>query len=79
MIGMPIPSTQVEIRDEAGRELPVGQEGELCVKGPHVMRGYWNMPIETASVLSIDGWLRTGIFARWTSAAISATLIVTKT
>lgn len=60
MIGMPIPSTQVEIHDEAGRELPLGEAGELCVKGPQVMRGYWNMPEETARVLSADGWLRSG-------------------
>ncbi|MGB7815130.1 MAG: AMP-binding protein [Methylotenera sp.] len=60
MIGMPISSTQVEIRDETGRELPLGEAGELCIKGPQVMRGYWNMPVETAHVLSADGWLRSG-------------------
>jgi long-chain acyl-CoA synthetase len=59
-IGMPLPSTLVEIRDEAGRELPPGEEGELWVKGPQVMAGYWNMPAETARVLSADGWLATG-------------------
>ena len=59
-IGMPLPSTQVEIRDEAGRALPLGEEGELCVKGPQVMRDYWNMPEETARVLSAAGWLSTG-------------------
>jgi len=59
-IGMPLPSTQVEIRDAAGRALPPGEEGELCVKGPQVMRGYWNMPAETARVFSADGWLSTG-------------------
>jgi long-chain acyl-CoA synthetase len=57
---MPIPSTQVEIRDEAGRALPPGEAGELCVQGPQVMRGYWNRPEETARALSADGWLRTG-------------------
>jgi long-chain acyl-CoA synthetase len=60
MIGMPIPSTRVEIRDEAGQTLPRGEAGELCVQGPQVMRGYWNRPEETARVLSADGWLRTG-------------------
>jgi len=59
-IGMPVPSTQVEIRDEAGRELPLGEAGELCVRGPQVMRGYWNLPDETARVLGADGWLSTG-------------------
>ena len=59
-IGMPIPSTRVEIRDAAGNPLPLGETGELCVQGPQVMRGYWNMPDETARVLSADGWLRTG-------------------
>ena len=59
-IGMPIPSTRVEIRDESGDPLPPGKAGELCVQGPQVMRGYWNMADETARVLSADGWLRTG-------------------
>ena len=59
-IGMPIPSTRVDIRDEAGNPLPLGEAGELCVQGPQVMRGYWNMPDETARVLSADRWLRTG-------------------
>ncbi|PKO69556.1 MAG: long-chain-fatty-acid--CoA ligase [Betaproteobacteria bacterium HGW-Betaproteobacteria-17] len=59
-VGMPIPSTRVEIRDEAGNPLPPGEAGELCVQGPQVMRGYWNRADETARVLSADGWLRTG-------------------
>jgi long-chain acyl-CoA synthetase len=59
-IGMPIPSTRVDIRDEAGNPLSLGKAGELWVQGPQVMRGYWNMPDETARVLSADGWLRTG-------------------
>lgn len=63
-IGLPLPSTQVAIRDETGRELPVGEEGELWVKGPQVMRGYWNMPEETGRVLSGDGWLATGDICR---------------
>ena len=59
-IGVPLPSTRVEIRDENGRALPPNESGEICVHGPQVMRGYWNMPEETARVLSADGWLRTG-------------------
>ncbi len=59
-IGLPLPSTRVAIRDEAGQELPLGEVGEICVQGPQVMQGYWNMPQETARVLGPDGWLRTG-------------------
>ena len=58
-IGLPIPSTELSIRDDAGIELPVGQVGELCVRGPQVMRGYWNRPQETEQAF-IDGWFRTG-------------------
>ena len=59
-IGLPIPSTDLSIRDDDGKELPQGEVGELCFKGPQVMRGYWNQPAETAKVLGPDGWLRTG-------------------
>jgi long-chain acyl-CoA synthetase len=59
-IGVPIPSTEVSIRDADGKELPFNEVGELCIRGPQVMRGYWNRPDETAKVLSDDGWLRTG-------------------
>lgn len=62
-IGLPVPSTLVSIRDDDFNELPVGQEGELCVKGPQVMRGYWNKPRETAEILTQDGWLKTGDIA----------------
>jgi long-chain acyl-CoA synthetase len=64
-IGLPIPSTEVSIRDEAGKELAIGEVGEICVRGPQVMRGYWNRPDETAKVLSADGWLRTGDMGRF--------------
>ncbi|MGH8400908.1 MAG: long-chain-fatty-acid--CoA ligase [Gammaproteobacteria bacterium] len=64
-IGLPIPSTDVSIRDDSGKELPVGEVGEICIKGPQVMRGYWNRPDETAKVLSADGWLRTGDMGRF--------------
>jgi long-chain acyl-CoA synthetase len=63
-IGLPIPSTELSIRDDAGKELGVGEVGELCFRGPQVMRGYWNRPDETVKVLSPDGWLRTGDMGR---------------
>ncbi len=59
-IGLPISSTEISIRDENGKELGFGEAGELCIRGPQVMQGYWNRPEETANVLSDDGWLRTG-------------------
>jgi long-chain acyl-CoA synthetase len=59
-IGLPVPSTEVSLRDEDGRELPLGEQGEICVRGPQVMRGYWQRPDETAKVMLPDGWLRTG-------------------
>ncbi len=62
-IGLPIPSTECAIRDEAGREVPRGEVGELCIRGPQVMQGYWRRPEETGQVLSADGWLRTGDMA----------------
>ena len=63
-IGLPIPSTDLTIRDDEGKDLGVGEVGELCFKGPQVMRGYWNQPAETDKVLSKDGWLRTGDMGR---------------
>ncbi len=59
-IGLPLPSTEVSIRDDSGVELALGETGELCVRGPQVMRGYWQRPDETANVFTADGWLRTG-------------------
>jgi long-chain acyl-CoA synthetase len=59
-VGLPLPSTEVSIRDDAGAELPLGDVGEICVRGPQVMKGYWNRPDETAKVLTAEGWLRTG-------------------
>ena len=60
MLGLPLPSTQVAILDEAGQELPPGEMGEIGVRGPQVMQGYWNQPEESARVFTADGWLRTG-------------------
>jgi len=63
-IGLPIPSTYVQIWTDDGQVLPTGEVGELCIKGPQVMKGYWNRPDETAKVLDANGWLRTGDIAR---------------
>jgi long-chain acyl-CoA synthetase len=59
-VGPPIPSTEIQIRDDEDRELPSGREGEICVRGPQVMQGYWQKPGETEKVMTRDGWLRTG-------------------
>ncbi|WP_114945398.1 AMP-binding protein [Microvirga calopogonii] len=59
-IGYPLPSTDVSIRSGDGTALPPGERGELCVKGPQVMAGYWQRPDETAKVMTADGWFRTG-------------------
>jgi len=59
-IGMPLPSTEVSIRDDDGNELPLGQPGEICLRGPQVMAGYWNRPDETAKVMTPDGFFKTG-------------------
>jgi long-chain acyl-CoA synthetase len=63
-IGLPLPSTDITLRDGQDRDVPVGEPGELCVRGPQVMAGYWQCPEETAKVLGPDGWLRTGDVAR---------------
>jgi long-chain acyl-CoA synthetase len=62
-VGLPIPFTEVKTIDADGEPTPVGEPGELCVRGPQVMQGYWQRPDETAQVLSEDGWLRTGDIA----------------
>lgn len=59
-IGIPIPSTDVEIKDDDNKTLPIGEVGEVCIKGPQVMQGYWNRPDETAKVMTKDGWFKTG-------------------
>lgn len=59
-IGLPLPSTDVSLRDDADREVAPGERGEICVKGPQVMKGYWQNENETANIMSATGWLKTG-------------------
>jgi len=59
-IGLPVPSTEISIRDDAGNELPLGEPGEICIRGPQVMAGYWQSPAETAKVMTADGFFRSG-------------------
>jgi long-chain acyl-CoA synthetase len=63
-VGFPIPSTEVTIKDDGGGDLGINQIGEICLRGPQVMRGYWNRPDETAKVMLPGGWLRTGDIGR---------------
>jgi len=63
-IGLPIPSTDACVKDDSGNILPAGEVGELCIKGPQVMKGYWHRPEETAEAIDADGWLHTGDMAR---------------
>jgi long-chain acyl-CoA synthetase len=63
-VGLPVPATEVSIRDEAGQDVGTETPGEICVRGPQVMRGYWQRPDETANVMLPDGWLRTGDIGR---------------
>lgn len=62
-IGMPLPNTELKTIDEDGHETPLGESGELCVRGPQVMKGYWNRDEETRLVIDDEGWLRTGDIA----------------
>ncbi len=64
-IGLPVPSTELTIRDDDGAVLPIGAVGEICLRGPQVMRGYWQRSEETAKVMLPDGWLRTGDIGRF--------------
>ncbi|WP_425487168.1 long-chain-fatty-acid--CoA ligase [Nitratireductor arenosus] len=59
-IGLPIPSTEIAIRDEDGKDLSLGEVGEICIRGPQVMAGYWNRPDETANVFTADGFFKSG-------------------
>ena len=62
-VGRPLPDTELKVVDEEGRSLEHGEPGELCIRGPQVMQGYWRKPEETAAVLTPDGWLHTGDIA----------------
>ncbi|HZE61757.1 MAG TPA: long-chain-fatty-acid--CoA ligase [Burkholderiales bacterium] len=59
-IGVPMPSTDIELRDDNDRTVPLGEAGEICIRGPQVMAGYWQQPEETQKVLGADGYLHTG-------------------
>jgi long-chain acyl-CoA synthetase len=59
-IGVPMPSTDIELRDDSDKSVPLGEAGEICIKGPQVMAGYWQQPEESAKVLGPDGFLHTG-------------------
>jgi long-chain acyl-CoA synthetase len=59
-IGLPVPSTELELRDDAGKAVPLGQPGEIWIRGPQVMAGYWNRPDETAKAIDKQGWFATG-------------------
>ncbi|MCU4180932.1 AMP-binding protein [Bosea sp. BH3] len=59
-IGFPIPSTEIAIRDADGHDMPLGEAGEICIRGPQVMAGYWNRPDETARAMTADGFFRSG-------------------
>ncbi len=63
-IGLPIPSTDVALRDESGRDVALGDAGEICIRGPQVMAGYWQRPDETAKVMTADGYFMTGDIGR---------------
>jgi long-chain acyl-CoA synthetase len=59
-IGLPVPSTDIAIRDDDGQDVPAGQPGEICIRGPQVMAGYWRRPDETAQVMTADGYFKSG-------------------
>ncbi len=62
-VGLPMPDTECQVIDDEGQPLPRGEPGELCVRGPQVMKGYWNRPDETREVLDDEGWFKTGDMA----------------
>ncbi|QZI72130.1 long-chain-fatty-acid--CoA ligase FadD2 [Pseudomonas protegens] len=62
-VGLPVPGTTLKVIDDQGTELPLGERGELCIKGPQIMKGYWNQPQATAEVLDAEGWFKSGDIA----------------
>lgn len=62
-VGVPLPETECKVIDEEGKALPEGEEGELCVRGPQVMKGYWEQPEETEKAIDSEGWFKTGDMA----------------
>ena len=62
-VGIPVPGTAMKVIDDEGNELPLGERGELCIKGPQVMLGYWNRPEATAEAMDADGWFKSGDIA----------------
>jgi long-chain acyl-CoA synthetase len=66
-IGVPVPSTEMRLVGEDGKEVELGQPGEICIRGPQVMKGYWRRDDETAKVIDREGWLRTGDVAEITA------------
>jgi long-chain acyl-CoA synthetase len=59
-IGLPVSSTEIAIRDDDGKDVPLGESGEICIRGPQVMAGYWQRPDETANVMTADGFFKSG-------------------
>jgi long-chain acyl-CoA synthetase len=62
-VGLPLPETECKVVDEQGRTMPVGEAGELCIRGPQVMKGYWQRPEATAEVIDAEGWFKSGDMA----------------
>lgn len=62
-VGLPVPGTTLKVIDDQGTELPLGERGELCIKGPQIMKGYWNKPEATEEVLDAEGWFKSGDIA----------------
>jgi len=76
---MPIPSTEILILDDDGNPVPLGHPGEIAIRGPQVMVGYWNRPDETAKVMTPDGFSKLATSGLWISAVTRRLLIAKKT